>query len=326
MRKNTNRADNANTNKFYDNTLGMEVCDITNRDAEKNVSAPDDDGKAVTEVLKGKPAAKQDEKNTRRWVVPAVAIFVILAFLSVGIVLFLGKKDKSSENTEDTTGTSPSLAVVDVKTDTKKPGKAATKTTKKTTEANAKNGVSKRNGNADGLTNHAPTEAVTETPIEKPTETPTETPTTETTKPTEKPTETTTETTTEKPTETTTETTTEKPTETTTETTTEATTECNHNFVAQYKTEKVEVEPAWKEYVEEDRCFCSYCEKDITGNHDHIYTCGEKVWDNDFGEWLWTGASIIIKPVVVDTIYHDAIYENQKVLTGYKCSKCGKWK
>ena len=108
MRKNTNRADNANTNKFYDNTLGMEVCDITNTDAEKNVPVPDDDGKAVTEVLKGKPAAKQDEKNTRRWVVPAVAIFVILAFLSVGIVLSLGKKDKSSENTEDTTGTSPS--------------------------------------------------------------------------------------------------------------------------------------------------------------------------------------------------------------------------
>ena len=201
MRKNTNRADNANTNKFYDSTLGMEIHDITNTDAEKNVPVPDDE-KGVTEVLKGKPAAKQDEKNTRRWVVPAAAIFVILAFLSVGIVLSLGKKDKSSENTEDTTGTSPSLAVVDVKTDTKKPGKAVTETTKKTTEANAKNGISKHNGNADGLTDNAPTETPTEIPTEKPTETPTETPTTETTKPTEKPTETTTETTTEKPTET----------------------------------------------------------------------------------------------------------------------------
>lgn len=268
----------------------------------------------------------ETNKSIRRWVILAIIVFIILAFLSVGIVLSLGKKDKSSENTEDTTGTSPSLAVVDVKTDTKKPGKAVTETTKKTTEANAKNGISKHNGNAAGITDHTPTEAVTETPTEKPTETPTEVPTE---KPTETPTEEpTTETTkpTEKPTETTTETTTtEKPTETTTETTTEATTECNHNFVAQYKTEKVEVEPAWKEYVEEDHSFCSYCEKDITWNEDHVATCGEKVYNPDMG-WIWTGASILIKPVVVDTIYHDAIYENQKVLTGYKCSKCGKWK
>ena len=272
----------------------------------------------------------ETNKSIRRWVILAIIVFIILAFLSVGIVLSLGKKDKSSENTEDTTGTSPSLAVVDVKTDTKKPGKAVTETTKKNTEANSKNGISKRNGNAAGLTDNAPTEAVTETPTEKPTETPTEVPTeTPTEAPTEEPTtETTkpTETTTEKPTETTTETTTEKPTETTTETTTEATTECSHNFVAQYKTEKVEVEPAWKEYVEEDRCFCSYCEKDITGNHDHVATCGVQKWSETQGCYVWTGASIIIKPVVVDTIYHDAIYENQKVLTGYKCSKCGVWK
>ena len=268
----------------------------------------------------------ETNKSIRRWVILAIIVFIILAFLSVGIVLSLGKKDKSSENTEDTTGTSPSLAVVDVKTDTKKPGKAVTETTKKTTEANSKNGISKRNGNAAGLTDNAPTETPTEIPTEKPTETPTETPTTETTKPTEKPTETTTETTTEKPTETTTETTTEKPTETTTETTTEATTECSHNWTAQYKTEKVEVEPAWKEYVEEDRCFCSYCGADITGNEEHVDTCGVQKWSETQGCYVWTGASIIIKPVVVNTIYHDAIYENQKVLTGYKCSKCGAWK
>ena len=263
-----------------------------------------------------------EKKGSRKWIILLVIILIILAFMIAVVILYLGKKGKSYESMEDDSNTTQTFVEMDVepgKTDTKKPGKAVTETTKKTTEANSKNGISKRNSNADGLTDHAPTEAVTETPTEKPTETPTEVPT-------EKPTETTTETTTEKPTETTTETTTEEPTETTTETTTEATTECSHNFVAQYKTEKVEVEPAWKEYVEEDRCFCSYCEKDITGNHDHVATCGVQKWSETQGCYVWTGASIIIKPVVVDTIYHDAIYENQKVLTGYKCSKCGKWK
>ena len=270
-----------------------------------------------------------EKKGSRKWIILLVIILIILAFMIAVVILYLGKKGKSYESMEDDSNTTQTFVEMDVepgKTDTKKPGKAVTETTKKTTEANSKNGISKRNGNADGLTDHAPTEAVTETPTEKPTETPTEVPTeTPTEAPTEEPT---TETTkpTEKPTETTTETTTEKPTETTTETTTEATTECSHNFVAQYKTEKVEVEPAWKEYVEEDRCFCSYCEKDITGDHDHIYTCGERIWDEREQDYYWSGASIIIKSVVVNTIYHDAIYENQKVLTGYKCSKCGKWK
>lgn len=143
----------------------------------------------------------------------------------------------------------------------------------------------------------------------------TETPTTEAV--TERPT-------TESPT-TTEASTTERP---TTETpTTEETTECRHDWVAQYetKTEKIEVESAWDEEITERRSFCSYCGKDTTGDTYHISNCGEYYYSEFFKDWIYAGASDIIKSVVVDVIHHPAKYETKKtkVLIGYKCSKCG---
>lgn len=116
--------------------------------------------------------------------------------------------------------------------------------------------------------------------------------------------------------------------QTTTETTTrENTTECSHNWVAQYdtKTEKVLVEDAWDEDVYEDRAFCSYCGKDITGDTNHIGYCGKEYYDEELGITIHEGASSIILPKKVKTIHHPEKYENQttKYISGYVCSKCG---
>ena len=103
----------------------------------------------------------------------------------------------------------------------------------------------------------------------------------------------------------------------------EQTTECSHNWVAQTKTEKVLVEDAWDEDVYERRSFCSYCGKDTTNDISHSGNCGEEYYDEDLGMTIHEGASDIIRSVKVDTIHHPAVYENQTVTTGYKCSKCG---
>lgn len=103
----------------------------------------------------------------------------------------------------------------------------------------------------------------------------------------------------------------------------EQTTECSHNWVAQTKTEKVLVEDAWDEDVYERRSFCSYCGKDTTNDISHSGNCGEEYYSESLGMIIHEGASDIIRSVKVDTIHHPAVYENQTVTTGYKCSKCG---
>ena len=73
--------------------------------------------------------------------------------------------------------------------------------------------------------------------------------------------------------------------------------------------------------------FCSYCNKDITNDGNHIFRCGEKYFDEDIGEEIYEGSRAIVRPVVVDTIHHPAEYETQKekVFVGRKCSSCGAW-
>ena len=109
--------------------------------------------------------------------------------------------------------------------------------------------------------------------------------------------------------------------------------ECNHNWVEQTKevnipekghNERVCVETAWDEPIEEEHVFC-YCGFDMTAANmdadEHWasmdYECG-----GSYTQW-----------VTVGTVHHDAVYEDKWVVdeaahtetqvTGYKCSKCG---
>ena len=109
----------------------------------------------------------------------------------------------------------------------------------------------------------------------------------------------------------------------------QATTEHVHTWKDVYETQekKVCVSEAWDEDVYEDHSFCSYCGKDISGNPNHIFNCGEKYYSESLGEEIYEGSSAVIKPTKVDTIHHPAEYEIQKekVLVGRKCSTCGAW-
>ena len=63
---------------------------------------------------------------------------------------------------------------------------------------------------------------------------------------------------------------------------------------------------------------CSYCgakETDVGGSH--IGYCGRKVYDEDFGEWGYEGASWVSDR---DTVHHDAEY---KTKTYQYCTTCG---
>lgn len=107
------------------------------------------------------------------------------------------------------------------------------------------------------------------------------------------------------------------------------TTEHVHTWKDVYETQekKVCVSEAWDEDVQEYHSFCSYCNKDITYDKNHIFRCGEKYYDEDIGEEIYEGSSAVIRLVTVDTIHHPAEYEIQKekVFVGRKCSTCGAW-
>ncbi|MFQ9049587.1 MAG: hypothetical protein ACLR62_03470 [Coprococcus sp.] len=213
--------------------------------------------------------------------------------------------------TEGTTERKADVKTTSKATTTEKATKAATPKDKKTTAATTETSTkkdemkpgsqatteAKTSGGDNGkvTTSHQTTERST-------TETPTERPTTAAT--TERAT-------TEKP----------KP--------DQATTEHVHTWKDVYETQekKVCVSEAWDEDVYEDHSFCSYCGKDISGNPNHIFNCGEKYYSESLGEEIYEGSSAVIKPVKVDVIHHPAEYEIQKekVLVGRKCSTCGAW-
>lgn len=117
---------------------------------------------------------------------------------------------------------------------------------------------------------------------------------------------------------------TERPaTEAPTERATERTTECQHDWVAQTKTEKVLVEEGWDEEIYETSSKCAYCGKDTSdGSHDPA-TCGELVYDKDMGGYYPVGAAEVSYQKLVKTIHHPDEYEDRTVTTGYRCSKCG---
>ena len=117
---------------------------------------------------------------------------------------------------------------------------------------------------------------------------------------------------------------TEAPTQAPTEAPTEApTTQHQHTWVdvTETTTERVKVKDAWDEEVEYYKC--SYCGARATEvGSGHISICGRKVYDEDFGEWGYEGASWV---GAYKTIHHDAEYTTKEVtkVVGQKCTTCG---
>jgi cytoskeletal protein RodZ len=249
-----------------------------------------------------------------------IATGVVLAAIIVSaIILFRNDTGKNihdggtfTEKITKTTTESKAEVKTTSKATTEKATKATTTKDKKTTATTTETST-KKDGKKPGspATTEAKTpgredgKATTSQPVtteRSTTETPTERPTTAAT--TERPT-------TEKP----------KPEPTTTEHV--------HTWKDVYETQekKVCVSEAWDEDVYEYHDFCSYCNKDITNDGNHIFRCGEKYFDEDIGEEIYEGSRAIVRPVVVDTIHHPAEYETQKekVFVGRKCSSCGAW-
>ena len=251
-----------------------------------------------------------------------IATGVVLAAIIVSaIILFRNDTKKNIHDggtfTEKITeGTTEKKA--EVKTTTKATTEKATKAEKTTKAATTEKGKKTTATTTESATKKPGSQATTEaktsggdngkvTTSQQTTETPTERPTTAAT--TERAT-------TERPT-------TEKPKSEPT------TTEHVHTWKDVYETQekKVCVSEAWDEDVYEYHDFCSYCNKDITNDGNHIFRCGEKYFDEDIGEEIYEGSRAIVRPVVVDTIHHPAEYETQKekVFVGRKCSSCGAW-
>lgn len=123
--------------------------------------------------------------------------------------------------------------------------------------------------------------------------------------------------------------------------------ECQHDWVAQTKTvhhdavthtEQQLVKEAYDEPVYEDKNVCNYCgailPDDFQAFANHLSNCGELVDDPRHpGQKMMSGATYSSKPVLVNTIHHDAEYTtvtvvdkdayDETIITSYVCSKCG---
>lgn len=260
---------------------------------------------------------RDNDKRKKIMLIGIITGVMFAAIIVSAIILF---RDDTKEGIHDggtftekiTESTTEKKA--EVKTTTKATTEKATKSEKTTKAATTDKGKKTTATTTESATkkpgNQATTEAKTSggdngkvtTNQTVTTETPTERPTTAAT--TERPT-------TEKP----------KPEPTTTEHV--------HTWKDVYETQekKVCVSEAWDEDVYEYHDFCSYCNKDITNDGNHIFRCGEKYFDEDIGEEIYEGSRAIVRPVVVDTIHHPAEYETQKekIFVGRKCSTCGAW-
>ena len=264
---------------------------------------------------------RDNDKRKKIMLIGIITGVMFAAIIVSAIILF---RDDTKEGIHDggtftekiTKTTTESKA--EVKTTTKATTEKATKAEKTTKAATTEKGKKTTATTTESATKKPGSQATTEaktsggdngkvTTSQQTTETPTERPTTAAT--TERAT-------TERPT-------TEKPKPE------QATTEHVHTWKDVYETQekKVCVSEAWDEDVYEYHDFCSYCNKDITNDGNHIFRCGEKYFDEDIGEEIYEGSRAIVRPVVVDTIHHPAEYEIQKekVLVGRKCSTCGAW-
>lgn len=260
-----------------------------------------------------------DKKKKKIMLIGIITGVVFAVFIISAIILF---RDDAKEGTHDggTFTEKITEGTTERKADVKTTSKATTteKATKAATSEKSKKGSAKT-AKKDKKGSATTTESTTKKPSSQ-TTTEAKTPGREDGKVTTSQPVTTERTTTERPT---TAVTTEKPKPEPT------TTEHVHTWKDVYETQekKVCVSEAWDEDVYEYHDFCSYCNKDITNDGNHIFRCGEKYFDEDIGEEIYEGSRAIVRPVVIDTIHHPAEYEIQKekVFVGRKCSTCGAW-
>ncbi|MFR3151113.1 MAG: hypothetical protein ACLTNR_07475 [Coprococcus sp.] len=264
-----------------------------------------------------------DKKKKKIMLIGIITGVVFAVFIISAIILF---RDDAKEGTHDggTFTEKITEGTTERKADVKTTSKATTteKATKAATSEKSKKGSAKT-AKKDKKGSATTTESTTKKPSSQ-TTTEAKTPGREDGKVTTSQPVTTERTTTERPTERpTTAVTTEKPKPEPT------TTEHVHTWKDVYETQekKICVSEAWDEDVYEYHDFCSYCNKDITNDGNHIFRCGEKYFDEDIGEEIYEGSRAIVRPVVIDTIHHPAEYEIQKekVFVGRKCSTCGAW-
>ena len=249
---------------------------------------------------------KNNDNKKKKILIAVLVVVMLLAVIGSGVAIGVFRSTKGSASgsgdkkafTDKLTTETTTLAKATTKATTEK---ATTEKAKKTTTKKAKKVASVSGGITTESKNDSNTKATTEKttqapapsydPEPEPTEAPapaTEAPAPVTEAPTEAP-----------------------------------TTQHQHTWVdvTETTTEKVKVKDAWDEEVEYYKC--SYCGARATEvGSGHISRCGRKVYDEDFGEWGYEGASWVSG---WDTVHHDAEYTTKEVtkVVGQKCTTCG---
>ena len=249
---------------------------------------------------------KNNDNKKKKILIAVLVVVMLLAVIGSGVAIGVFHSTKGSASgsgdkkafTDKLTTETTTLAKATTKATTEK---ATTEKAKKTTTKKAKKVASVSGGITTESKNDSNTKATTEKttqapapsydPEPEPTEAPapaTEAPAPVTEAPTEAP-----------------------------------TTQHQHTWVdvTETTTEKVKVKDAWDEEVEYYKC--SYCGARATEvGSGHISRCGRKVYDEDFGEWGYEGASWVSG---WDTVHHDAEYTTKEVtkVVGQKCTTCG---
>lgn len=253
-----------------------------------------------------------DNKKKKIAVIVIAVVILLLVIIGSGVALGVFRSTKGSASgrgdkkafTNKLTTEATTLAKATTKATTEK---ATTEKAKKTTTKKAKKVASVSGGITTESKNDSNTKATTEKATQAPSDNsgngdwnnPTEAPAPATEAPAPV---------------------TEAPTQAPTEA---PTTQHQHTWedVTETVTERVKVKDAWDEEVEYYKC--SYCGARATEvGSGHISRCGRKVYDEDFGEWGYEGASWVSG---WDTIHHDAEYTTKEVtkVVGQKCSTCG---
>lgn len=98
---------------------------------------------------------------------------------------------------------------------------------------------------------------------------------------------------------------------------------CEHDWKAQTVTKKTIVTDGWNRETYEHRVQCAYCRRDTSSNLHDAGACGELVWDPRGGVWQPEGAADIEYTKLIKSEFIPDTYEYSKIVTGYKCTKCG---
>lgn len=253
-----------------------------------------------------------DNKKKKIAVIVIAVVILLLVIIGSGVAIGVFRSTKGSASgsgdkkafTDKLTNETTTLAKATTKATTEK---ATTEKAKKTTTKKAKKVASVSGGITTESKNDSNTKATTEKATQAPSDNsgngdwnnPTEAPAPATEAPVPV---------------------TEAPTQAPTEA---PTTQHQHTWedVTETTTERVKVKDAWDEQVVRYKCsYCGAWAEDV--GQFHINDCGKKVYDPDFGEWGYEGASWV---GAYKTIHHDAEYTTKEVtkVVGQKCSTCG---